>query len=113
MCPENLPLLSLGNVIAKVNDAEGGIIETILVETVEKEIVTVQGRFLPALLGKRILWEREVLDGDIGLCIGQLVNNHAINPADPKGKYPTFTIRKSASGKMCKNRSVFRTYLWQ
>lgn len=109
--PENLPLLSLGNVIAKVNDAEGGIIETILVETVEKEIVTVQGRFLPALLGKRILWEREVLDGDIGLCIGQLVNNHAINPADPKRKIPHLHYQEISVGENVQKQISFQNLL--
>ncbi len=109
--PENLPLLSLGNVIAKVSDAEGGIIETILVEAVEKEIVTVQGRFLPALLGKRILWGREVLDGDIGLCIGQLVNNHAINPADPNRKIPHLHYQEISIGASVQKQISFQNLL--
>ena len=41
--PENLPLLSLGNILAKNGDNEGAIIETILVESVEQEIITVRG----------------------------------------------------------------------
>lgn len=78
--PENLPLLSLGNILAKAGDNEGAVIETILVESVEQEIITVRGRFLTVLLEKRIIWETESLNGDIGSCIGQLITNQAITP---------------------------------
>ncbi len=106
-----MPLLSIGNVIAKVKDDEGGIIETILVEAVEKEIVTVQGRFLPALLGKRILWEREVLDGDIGLCIGQLLNNQAIDPEEPRRTIPNLHYQEISTGKIVQGQISFKNLL--
>ena len=59
--PENLPLLSLGNLLNKSGDKEAGLIETILVESVEEEIITVRGRFLPVLLESRIIWNTENL----------------------------------------------------
>ncbi|NLB52923.1 MAG: hypothetical protein GX808_08285 [Syntrophomonadaceae bacterium] len=80
--PENLPLLSLGNLLSKSGDKEAGLIETILVESVEEEIITVRGRFLPVLLESRIIWNTENLQGDIGDCIGQLIESNAINPVD-------------------------------
>jgi hypothetical protein len=80
--PKNIPLLSLGNILAKINDNEGAIIETILVESVEQEIITVRGRLLSVLLENRIIWNTENLQGDIGDCIGQLIGNNAINPVD-------------------------------
>ena len=86
--PENLPLLSLGNILAKINDNEGAIIETILIESVEQEVITVRGRFLGVVLESRIIWDTENLQGDLGQCIGQLINNHAINPGDTDRSIP-------------------------
>ena len=89
--PENLPLLSLGNILTKIGDDEGGVIETIILESVEQEIITVRGRFLPVLLEKRIIWNTENLNGDIGLCIGQLINNHLVNPQDSGRRIPNLS----------------------
>jgi hypothetical protein len=109
--PENLPLLSLGNILAKVGDDEGGIMETILVEAVEKETITVQGRFLTALLGKRIIWETEILNGDIGSCVGQLLNNQAINPLDPNRKIPMLGYKETVTGKTVQRQISFENLL--
>lgn len=97
--PENLPLLSLGNVIAKSKDDEAGIIETLLVESVEKELITVRGRFLPVLLESRIIWDTENLNGDIGGCIGQLLNKQAINPLNPDRAIPKLVYQNVNIGK--------------
>jgi hypothetical protein len=82
--PENLNLLSLGNLISKAGDNEAAFIETLLVESVEKELITVRGRFLPSVLDRRIIWNTELLNGDISSSIGQLMTNHLIAPQDTK-----------------------------
>jgi hypothetical protein len=98
--PENLPLLSIGNILTKLNDNEGAVIETLNIETEEQETVTVRGRFLSALLESRIVWGTESLSGDIGSCVFQLINNNATNPPDedraiPNLKYENINIGKN------------------
>lgn len=109
--PENLPLLSLGNVIAKSKDDEAGIIETLLVESVEKELITVRGRFLPVLLESRIIWDTENLYGDIGGCIGQLINNHAVNPTDTGRAIPNLSYKGIVTGKTIQTQISFKNLL--
>jgi hypothetical protein len=109
--PENLPLLSLGNVIAKSKDDEAGIIETLLVESVEKELITVRGRFLPVLLESRIIWDMENLNGDIGGCIGQLLNKQAINPLNPDRAIPKLVYENVNIGKNITMQISFKNLL--
>lgn len=109
--PENLPLLSLGNVITKAKDNEAGIIENLLVESVEKEIITIRGRFLPMLLESRIIWNTEKLQGDLGQCIGQLINNHAINPVEADRLIPNLSYESLVIGKDISMQMSFKNLL--
>jgi len=109
--PENLPLLSLGNILVKVGDDEGGIIETILVESLEQEIITVRGRFLTVLLEKRIIWGTENLNGNIGISVGQLINNHAINPTDTGRVIPNLSYEGIVTGKTIQTQISFKNLL--
>lgn len=109
--PENLPLLSLGNILAKINDNEGAVIETILVESVEQEIITVRGRFLSVLLESRIIWDTENLQGDLGECIGQLINNHAINPIDTDRIISSLNYESILVGKSISMQVSFKNLL--
>lgn len=77
-----MSLLQIGNVIAKFNDAEAGIIEYIHTETVNKDDVTVTGRLLPSLLGIRIVWNDVDMTGNTGAVIGRLINDNCISPSD-------------------------------
>ncbi len=109
--PENLPLLSLGNILAKLNDNEGGVIETIAIESVEKEMLTVRGRFLSVLLESRIIWETENLNGDISECIGQLVNNNAISPENTDRIVPDLSYESTFIGKSISMQISFKNLL--
>ena len=109
--PENLPLLSLGNILAKERDREAGIIETLFIESVEKEIITVRGRLLTSLLERRILWNTENLNGDIGFAIGELINNHAINPEDENRKISKLSYEEITTGKSVQGQISFRNLL--
>lgn len=97
--PENLPLLSIGSILTKLNDNEGAVIETLNIETEEQEIVTVRGRFLSALLESRIVWGTESLNGDIGSCVFQLINNNAINPSNKDRVIPNLSYENVKIGK--------------
>lgn len=109
--PENLPLLSLGNLLSKSGDKEAGLIETILVESVEEEIITVRGRFLPVLLESRIIWNTENLQGDIGDCIGQLIESNAINPVDEDRQISNLNYENLPLGKNISMQVSFKNLL--
>lgn len=80
---ENATLLQVGNYIWKSDDEEIGLIEYLQLSQTDSEIITVSGRFATVLLGRRIIWNTENLNGDLSDCIGQLMNNNVISPADP------------------------------
>lgn len=79
---ENTALLKEGNIIWKNDDEEAGIIEHLELSQTEHEIITVSGRFATAFLARRILWQTEILSGDLSACVEQLINNNLINPTD-------------------------------
>jgi hypothetical protein len=79
---ENLSLLQIGNFLWKNDDSEAGVIEFVEYTQGEQEYVTVSGRFLTGLLSRRIIWTTETLKGDIAVVVGQLLNNHLLNPTD-------------------------------
>lgn len=80
---ENAALLQVGNYIWKNDDEETGLIEFQQLSQTDSEIITVSGRFATVLLGRRIIWNTEKLSADLSACVGQLINNNVISPADP------------------------------
>jgi len=89
---ENTALLQVGNYIWKSDDEEAGIIEHKELSQDTKEIITVKGRFATSFLARRIVWETEILSGDISACIEQLLDNNLINPSDPDRIIPGITF---------------------
>lgn len=79
---ENTALLKEGNIIWKNDDEEAGIIEHLELSQSEHEIITASGRFATSFLARRILWQTEILSGDLSVCVEQLLNNNIINPTD-------------------------------
>lgn len=79
---ENAALLKEGNIIWKNDDEEAGIIEHLELSQSEHEIITASGRFATSFLARRILWQTEILSGDLSVCVNQLLNNNIINPTD-------------------------------
>lgn len=80
--PENIALLILGNCLWKSDDEEAGIIEHMEMSMTETEFISVSGRFATSLLSRRIIWGTETLNGNLSACVGQLLNNHLINPSN-------------------------------
>lgn len=79
---ENTTLLQVGNYIWKNDDEEAGLIEYLQLSQTDSENITVSGRFATVLLGRRIIWNTENLNGDFSACIGQLINHNVISPTD-------------------------------
>jgi hypothetical protein len=83
---ENADLLKEGNIIWKNDDEEAGIIEHLELSQTEQEFITASGRFATSLLARRIVWQTEILSGDLSVCVEQLINNNLINPSDTARK---------------------------
>lgn len=79
---ENTALLKEGNIIWKNDDEEAGIIEHLELSQTDQEIITASGRFATSFLARRILWQTEILSGDLSVCVLQLINSNLINPTD-------------------------------
>ena len=79
----NLSLLRMGHILWKNDDVEAGIIDHIELNAQEQEYITVSGRFATGLLARRIIWQTEMLQGNLSNAIAQLLANHVIAPSDP------------------------------
>lgn len=80
--PENTTLLQEGKFVWKNDDEEAGIIEHLEMVQAEQEIITASGRFATSFLSRRIVWQTEVLSGDLSTGVEQLLNNNLISPTD-------------------------------
>ncbi len=79
---ENLALLMIGNILWPGSDEEAGIIEYVEMSREEREIIAVGGRFATSYLSRRIIWSTETLNGGLSDCVGQLLQNHIMNPSN-------------------------------
>ncbi|MDR1599679.1 MAG: siphovirus ReqiPepy6 Gp37-like family protein [Oscillospiraceae bacterium] len=96
--PENAAMLQIGNILWKNDDPEAGIIEYLELSMADRETIVVRGRFATALLARRIIWNTELLAGDLGDCVGQLLERHLINPADANRKISGITYTAASTG---------------
>ena len=80
--PNTLNLLKIGHFLGKSDgDTEVGLIEFAEISMAEREIIEVSGKFATGLLARRIVLETEVLRGDLGVAIGQLLGRNILNTA--------------------------------
>ena len=75
-------LFHKGYYIMREDDENVGIVEKIQIVKTEDdhETLIVSGRFLPSILGRRIISKQTVVSGTVSACINTLLNNEAISP---------------------------------
>lgn len=80
--------------VVRDDDDNVGIIENIKIQRAENGLSTmiVSGRFLDALLGRRIIGKQTTLNGKISTCINRLINENVISPQDPVRQIEGFTL---------------------
>lgn len=83
---ENIALLQIGNILWKNDDQEAGLIEFLELTMQEQESITISGRFATGFLARRIVWNTEILNGDLSGGVAQLLNHHLIAPTDTTRK---------------------------
>ncbi len=89
--PDTVGLLALDYYLRKSDDEEIAIIEHLELSQENRETITVSGRFATSFLARRVIPGIETLNSGISEAVGQLINNHLINPADPARTIPFIT----------------------
>jgi hypothetical protein len=101
---ENIALLQLDNILWKNDDEEAGIIEFLEYSQDESEYIMVSGRFATSYLSRRIIWNTEILSGDLSSGVAQLLNNHIISPSNKDRKISGITFTPTALNKPIKTQ---------
>lgn len=91
-------ILKIGYYVTRYgDDSHLGIIENIDFQHKEdmQEIIIAKGRFLPAILARRVIASQTQVSGTIGNAIQALINDNAINPSVAARKINGLTFNSS------------------
>ena len=90
----NRSLLQKNYFVSRDDDDNIGIVEKIIIEKREdgSEVMIVSGRFLIALLGRRIIAKQTTVTGTVSDCIDQLITENAISPTLPSRRIPILKL---------------------
>lgn len=79
----NMALMQKWNYVVRDDDENTGIIEHIAVQHSEDggSILIVSGRFLPSILGRRIIAVQTTVSGTVSACVNALINQNVISPS--------------------------------
>ena len=110
--PNALNLLKIGHFLGKSDDEEIGLIEFAEVTMEEREIITVTGKFGTGLLARRVVLETEVLNGDLGAALGQLLGNNILPTAPVAARrVPYLSYQTAVLGVNVENQISYRNLL--
>ena len=87
-------LFHKGYYIMREDDENVGIVEKIQIQKNEdnQELLIVTGRFLPAIIGRRIISQQTVVSGSVSDCVNTLLTNEIIDPEITARQIPEFTL---------------------
>ena len=90
----NMNLFQEGFYISRDDDENTGVIEKIHIEKNEDqhEILIISGRFLPCIIGRRIIAQQTVVDGSVAACVNKLLTDAIINPSISARKISNFIL---------------------
>lgn len=91
---ENISLFQKDYYIVRDDDEHIGIIEDIMIQRNEdgQELLIVSGRFLSAILARRIIAVQTTVSGTVSACVNTLINQNVVNPSISARKISNFTI---------------------
>ena len=91
---ELLELLRIGNYIVRDDDENVGIIEKIDVRISEtnEQVLTASGRFLTAILARRIIAEQTQVDSRVDTAVNKLITDAIISPDIPERAISNFKL---------------------
>ena len=87
-------LFRKGYYIMREDDENVGVVEKVQIQKNEddQEILIVTGRFLPSIIGRRIISKQTVVSGAVSDCVNALLTNEIINPTITARQIPNFTL---------------------
>lgn len=90
----NMALFKKDYFIVRDDDENMGIVENIKIQHNEDnaDVLIVSGRFLDAVIARRIIATQTTVSGKVSACIEQLLDENIINPEDPDRQIANFTI---------------------
>ena len=90
----NMALFKKDYFIVRDDDENMGIVENIKIQHNEDnaDVLIVSGRFLDAVIARRIIATQTTVSGKVSVCIEQLLDENIINPEDPDRQIANFTI---------------------
>lgn len=93
-----------GYYILREDDDNVGIVEKIQIQKNEdeQELLIVFGRFLPSIIGRRIISQQTIVSGTVDACINTLLTNEIINPTISARKIPNFVLGTYSTDKKMK-----------
>ena len=111
--PNALELLKIGHFLGKSDgDNEMGLIEFAEISMTDREIIEVSGKFATGFLARRIVLETEVLRGDLGAALGQLLGNNILNTATVAARrIPFLSYQTAVLGINVDNQISYRNLL--
>ncbi len=83
-----------GFYVVRDDDENTGVIEDLKISRNAdgKEIMIISGRFLPAILSRRIIAVQTTVNGTISACVNQLIDENIVNPSIAARKISNFII---------------------
>lgn len=90
----NMQLFQKDYFVVRDDDENTGIIEDIQIQRNEdmNEVFVVKGRFLDAIIARRIIAVQTTVNGKVSACIEQLLTENIINPSISDRKIANFVI---------------------
>jgi hypothetical protein len=91
---ENMALLQKWYYVVRDDDENVGIIEHLFVQSNDDAgtVIVVSGRFLPSILGRRVIAVQTNVSGAVSSCINKLINQNVISPSVAARKIPNFKL---------------------
>ncbi len=95
---KDISLFQKGFYVVRDDDENTGIIEDLKIHRNEdgNEMLVIKGRFLSAILERRIIAVQTTVSGTISECVNQLITENVVNPSIPARKIDGFVIGQHA-----------------
>lgn len=90
-------ILQRGNLVYKTDDEGAGYItgKYLTLNKRGEETLIITGKLMSGYLGKRIIWEKMILNGTVEQAMRTMVDKQCIHPADPKRIIPRLVLGES------------------
>ena len=95
---EDMTLFQKGFYVVRDDDENTGIIEDLKIQRNEdgNEMLIISGRFLSAILARRIIAKQTTVSGTISACVNKLITENVVNPSITARKISNFVLGQHA-----------------